>query len=390
MIKQRLDNFFATRHCTFLGVGPMSKNCVDASIELSNQYEVPLFLIASRRQIECAEMGGGYVNNWSTEEFSKYVFDQDKKGKIILARDHGGPWQNSTEFKEKIGFRKAMESAKKSYAVDIESGFEVIHIDPSVDPYGTPSLDEVLERIYDLYEYCCLVAKRQGRQVLFEIGTEEQSGTTHSKIEEIEYVLNNVMQFCLQNGFPPPTFIVIQTGTRVLETRNVGSFDSPFRIAGELPAEIQVPRMLQLCKKFKIYMKEHNTDYLSDESLSWHPKLGIHAANVAPEFGVEESRSLLYLLRENGLENFANQFLELSYNSKKWEKWLVPNSTISDGDKAIISGHYVFADSRFKEIKDQAQLALNSKGIDIDEFLKDRVKKSILRYLKHFRLANIS
>ena len=30
-------------------------------------------LIASRRQIECKALGGGYCNNWSTEEFSKYV-----------------------------------------------------------------------------------------------------------------------------------------------------------------------------------------------------------------------------------------------------------------------------------------------------------------------------
>ena len=32
-------------------------------------------------------MGGGYVNNWSTEKLRKYT----KKGKIILCRDHGGP-----------------------------------------------------------------------------------------------------------------------------------------------------------------------------------------------------------------------------------------------------------------------------------------------------------
>ena len=41
-----------SRHCTMLGIGPMSKNCVDAAIELSNDNEVPIFLIASRRQID--------------------------------------------------------------------------------------------------------------------------------------------------------------------------------------------------------------------------------------------------------------------------------------------------------------------------------------------------
>ena len=44
-------------------------------------------------------------------------------------------------------------------------------------------------------------------------------------------------------------------------------------------------------------MKEHNTDYLTDESLRWHPKIGIHAANVAPEFGVSETLSLIKILK---------------------------------------------------------------------------------------------
>ena len=80
---------------TLLGIGPMSKNCIDASIELSDKYLLPLMLIASRRQIDSSEFGGGYVNNWSTEEYSSYVKEKDKGGYILLARDHGGPWQNN-------------------------------------------------------------------------------------------------------------------------------------------------------------------------------------------------------------------------------------------------------------------------------------------------------
>ena len=58
---------------TMLGVGPMSKNCVDASIELSDQFNVPIMLIPSRRQIDSKKLGGGYSNNWTTENFSNYV-----------------------------------------------------------------------------------------------------------------------------------------------------------------------------------------------------------------------------------------------------------------------------------------------------------------------------
>ena len=76
--------------------------------------------------------------------------------------------------------------------------------------------------------------------------------------------------------------------------RNIGSFQSPLRIENELAVEIQLPKMIEICKKFKILMKEHNADYLTNHSLSLHPKLNIHAANIAPEFGVVETKSLLF------------------------------------------------------------------------------------------------
>ena len=80
---------------TLLGVGPMSKNCVHSAINVSNKYNVPIFLIASRRQIDSEFFGGGYVNNWNTKEFVKFVKKNDKKKNIIISRDHGWPCQNN-------------------------------------------------------------------------------------------------------------------------------------------------------------------------------------------------------------------------------------------------------------------------------------------------------
>lgn len=387
MIKDRLENLMKKRRCTLLGVGPMSKNCVDATIELANDHQVPLMLIASRRQIDSEAFGGGYVNNWTTEEYSRYVIDQDKKGFIILARDHGGPWQNTIEKEQKLSLKRAMESAKKSYEADILSGFEVIHIDPSEDIFGNSTTDQILDRVYELLEFCTSVAQRASKDIAFEIGTEEQSGGTNTR-EQLEYVLQNVLSFCDKNKIQRPTFIVIQTGTKVMETRNVGTFDWPLRITGELPAEIQVPQMIELCNKYNIFMKEHNTDYLSDEALSWHPKFGIHAANVAPEFGVEETRAFLKLLEDYKLPKLADRFIDLAYNSNKWDKWMLPNTNAGKRERAIIAGHYVFAKPEFQEIKLEAQKS--TKDIDIDQYLKDRVKLSIMRYLKAFRLLDIS
>ena len=56
MIHQRLQNFLNKKRCTLLGVGPMSLNCVDAAIELANDHEIPILLIASRRQIDSEQL----------------------------------------------------------------------------------------------------------------------------------------------------------------------------------------------------------------------------------------------------------------------------------------------------------------------------------------------
>tara|TARA_B100000965_G_C19581054_1_gene753542 strand:+ start:516 stop:1676 length:1161 start_codon:yes stop_codon:yes gene_type:complete len=372
---------------TALGVGPMSKNCVDATIELSNKYNVPIMLIASRRQIDSEFFGGGYVNKWSTKIFSEYVKKNDKKGNIILARDHGGPWQNSHELENKYNIKKAMQSAKKSFEEDILNDFKIIHIDTSIQPSGKKiSTSKSLDRFYELFEHCLTFANKNKKEIEFEIGTEEQSGSTNTP-DELEFTLQKVTTFCKKKKFKKPIFVVIQSGTKVSETRNIGSFESPLRIENELAVEIQLPKMIEICRKNNFFMKEHNADYLTDHSLTLHPKLGIHAANIAPEFGVGETKALIKILKENNLKKELDLFLEISFKSKKWKKWLIPGSNISDLEKSIISGHYIFSDYKFLLLKEKLKKIFIKKNINLDKYLRDRIKKLVYRYIKNFNLV---
>ena len=382
IIQKRLENFRKDKNCTFLCVGPMSKNCVDASIELADQYKAPLMLIASRRQIDSGQFGGGYVENWTTKQFADYVLEKDINQNIILARDHGGPWQNELEISQKMNLKDAMKSAKDSYQADIDAGFQILHIDPSVDIFSEPSIEQVLERVYELYDFCWSYAQQKNQDVIFEIGTEEQNGSNNRK-EELEYTLENMRKFCKNNKIPFPSFIVIQAGTKVMETKNVGSFDSALRISNELPPEIQIPKMISICNKHGIFMKEHNTDYLSTESLKWQPRLGIHAANIAPEFGVAETRALISILKEKGHIDLLDEFLKISYDSKKWKKWMLKDSESDDIDRAIIAGHYVFSTDQCISLKTEAKARING----LDDYLKNAVKESIFRYMKAFNLT---
>jgi hypothetical protein len=368
------------RQSTLFAIGPMSKNCVDATIEVANKTNTPIMLIASRRQIDSKIFEGGYVNNWTTKEFSKYVKKKDKKKKIILCRDHGGPFQNNLEIEKNLSEKHAMNSAKKSFEEDIVSDFKIIHIDTSIGNNEKISFRKSLKRLFELYEHCWRFAKRNRKKIFFEIGTEEQSGTTNS-IKELKKTLSEVSKFCLKRKIPKPLFVVIQTGTLVKEMKNVGSFETAIRDDKSLPPEIHLPMMIRICNKFNVMMKEHNADYLSKDALKWHPRLGIQAINVAPEFGVIETKKILEVFRKYNLNKLSNRFLELSFKSMKWKKWLVKNSKISKKDKAIISGHYVFSTKEFKVLKREANTALKKRNINIDSLIKAELKKNIYDYL---------
>ena len=373
---------------TLLGVGPMSQNVIDSAIELSDEYKVQLILIASRRQIDSNFHGGGYVNNWSTEKFSEYVKKKSKKKFIMMARDHGGPWQNTSEIKDNLNLDKAIESAKRSFSCDIKNDFSFIHIDTSIDIFKKRiKVDESLKRIFEFYEFCYKISKENNKEILFEIGTEEQSGSTNT-FEELEYVLKKMNEYTKKKNLPKLNFIVIQSGTKVMERKNIGSFEAPIRVENEIPVEIQLLKMIEICNKNKVYMKEHNADYLTNESLSWHPRLGIHSANVAPEFGVCETINIVENLRKNKMKDLLNEFIYLCVKSKKWEKWVINKDEITDLEKTLICGHYLFSNSEFLKIKKELSYFLRKKKIDLNKLLKNEIKKSIKRYMKNFKLIN--
>ena len=355
--------------------GPMSKNFVDASIEYYKKKKFPFMLIASRRQIDTENLNHGYVNNWTTEKFCNYIKKRNQG--IILCRDHGGPFQGNSIL-EKNDFSTEMKNAKISFKADIDNGFQMLHIDPSLN-LGKNPFKESIDRLFELYEYCWSYAKRRKKNISFEIGTEEQTGSTNSP-EELELTLELTKKFCHKNNIPMPTFVVVQSGTLVKEMNNVGTFDLPFRIENQLPAEISVPQMIRICEKYKVMMKAHNCDYLSDTALKYHPKLGIHAINVAPEFGVVESKCIYKILKDNKLNELLKKFVDLSYNSNKWKKWMKQNSTANKKDKALIAGHYVFSTPEFKKIYLESKNFLKKKKINLDLVIKKELIKTIKRY----------
>ena len=95
---------------------------------------------------------------------------------------------------------------------------------------------------------------------------------------------------------------------------------------------------------------------------------------------------MINIFEQNNLSKLAEEFLEISYNARKWEKWILPNSKTNEREKAIISGHYVFANPHVIEIKNKASKHLESKNINLDFYLKKQIEKCMMRFIRNFRL----
>ena len=120
-------------------------------------------------------------------------------------------------------------------------------------------------------------------------------------------------------------------------------------------------------------IKEHNGDYLAEHALRYHPKIGIHGINVAPEFGVIETKAILTWLEQNNLYEMEKKFIDIAYNSKKWEKWMMPNSKTTKKDKAIIAGLYIFSSKEFEVLKNEI-LETKEKEESFNNFLKSQIR----------------
>jgi hypothetical protein len=318
----------------------MSPNSAESIYQYSHANGCLVELIASRRQIECKKLGKGYVNNWTTESFADFIGKMKAKypnNRVFVCRDHGGPWQGDGE--ASLPFDGAMARAKTSYEADILSGFDLLHIDPSLDLDKKSSLERTLGAGTELLLHCSEFAKSCGKKINFEIGTEENVGKAASN-DVFEESLQKIIDFCSGSGIQKPLFVVGQTGSLVKEMRQVGNFDQP--ASGELAA---------CARRYGVFLKEHNGDYLSEYQLCQRLAAGVMAINVAPEFGVIESRAFVDMCMEKGKAGLAAKFLQLSIESGKWKKWVIDTSNISDFDRGIVSGHYVFATAEFAKIK---------------------------------------
>lgn len=293
-------------------IGPMSKNIVDSIINLSNNNNYNIGVVVSRRQVD---YNNGYVNNWKTLDFIKYI--KEKTNNVIIERDHGG-----------IGQGEEFDNGFLSYYDDCVSNIDIIHIDPwkQYKEYKI-GLKETIDSIKFI--------DKINPNVLYEIGTEES--ILHFSSEDLNKFINDLKDNLDSYLFDKIVYAVIQSGTKLKGTENIGKFNLN-----------RLREMTDICKKYDILSKEHNGDYLSEKEIKIRFENGLNAINIAPEFGVFETSIILEILNENEKECFFN----MCYKSNKWNKWVDKDfNPFENKEKLIkICGHYQFSTNEFKNL----------------------------------------
>jgi len=319
-----------------LFVGPVSKNTVDSVIEYSNEHDVPLGLIPSRRQID---WNGGYVNGWNTETFCEYVRAKTKN--VIIQRDHGGSNQGILD-----------DDGERSFLED-NVFMDIIHIDPW--KLNINFDDGIRETIHWLN-------RLDNPNVKFEIGTEQS--IRKMDIELAERFLKRVAKSTPGRIFSKIQYFVIQSGTSLMENSQTGTY-CPDTLLD----------FVALSRKNLLYTKEHNGDYISSKEIRNKFKLGLDSINLAPEFGMIETSCILKELDEEGEEDLLNHFYSICYKSDTWRKWIGKDFDVNDKERLIkICGHYLFSTPGFEKIKYNMR--------DLDKEIKFKMKERIHEIVK--------
>jgi hypothetical protein len=309
----------------------MSKNIVDAIIDYDTNVKNCVGIIASRRQIDYCR---GYVNNWTTQEFAKYV--KDKNPNIIICRDHGGINQGNFD-----------DDGEDSFLVDAQY-MDIIHI----DPFKKFILDNSIEYTVDIIKKCSEI----NNDCLFEVGTEE--AIFHMTSASLDYFLHSIRSK-IPKLFSKIVYAVIQSGTSLKSGVNTGEYN-----------RAKLLTMVDICKAYKVLSKEHNGDYLLSKDIKLKFKTGLSAINIAPEIAHIETEYILNNISENGF----NKWFDLCLNDGRWSKWFPKDfDPHSDVDKVLLlCGHYVLTNPNFIHIFD---LSTGSKYIKekVFKFINERI-----------------
>lgn len=383
---------------TIFAACPNSTTVVRAALRAAKRNNAPIYFAATLNQIDC---DGGYTG-LTPAQFVRLTRIEAEAihytGDVIIAIDHGGPWLKDKQHTERWSVQEAMNSIKKSFEAAVLAGYDLIHVDPTVDifvPEGeTIDIHLVVRRTVELIRHVeTFRRERDLPAVSYEVGTEEVHGGLADE-GTFDTFLTELKAGLADAGLADvwPCFIVGKVGTDLHTT----TFDP--EVARNLTAKV---------KPYGSCIKGHYTDGVSNPEQ--YPLTGMGAANVGPEFTMSEYDALAELEEQEAAMDALGQIAQRShitsvlerlvYQSGRWRKWLQADERDTAFEALaperrlwlVKTGcRYIWQHPEALVARQRLYDNLSRKGFAPEEVVLARIERDMDKYFHAFNLVNLN
>lgn len=383
---------------TIFAACPNSVSVIQAALRSAKRWNSPIKFAATLNQVD-SDRGYTGLNQTEFVRTIRLLAKQiNLNVPVIVAIDHGGPWLKDIQKVEKWSFNRSFQAIKRSFEASIKAGYDLIHVDPTVDITlingQNISIETVANRTVELIEHVENFRKILGYpKVAFEVGTEEVHGGL-ADIATFKRFLELLKKGLKDQGLEGvwPCFIVGKVGTDLHTT----TFD---------PETAKL--LTSISREYGSVIKGHYSDGVTNPEA--YPLSGMGAANVGPEFTEKEYEGLLeleqmerFLYKKGRIAVLSMMGLVLKnqvVGSGRWKKWLQPdenpenfeslsperqNWLISTGCRYIWQNPVVIA----ARVKLYSNLEIN--GIQPEEIVLSHIESAMDKYFAAFNLRNLN
>jgi D-tagatose-1,6-bisphosphate aldolase subunit GatZ/KbaZ len=383
---------------TLFAACPNSMAVIKAALRAAKRNNAPIKFAATLNQVD---LDGGYTG-LDQYEFVKTIRKEAEAinftGLAIVAIDHGGPWLKDIHTLNRWSYEDSMNAVKRSFEAAVEAGYDLIHVDPTVDitlPKGQViDIDLVARRTVELITHTeNFRRKHHFARIAYEVGTEEVHGGL-ADMQVFTRFLELLAKGLQENNLADvwPCFIVGKVGTDL----HTSTFDPA--VAAALTAE---------AARYGSVIKGHYSDNVTNPEE--YPAAGMGAANVGPEFTEREYEGLMELCdleemlfdddRVAKRANLKEVLWNAVINSGRWKKWLLEGESATDFYAnspqrqlwLVQTGcRYIWENPEVLSARTKVYRNLEQNGIDAEEILLLAIEKAMDKYFHKFNLVDLN
>ncbi|MFA5971405.1 MAG: class II D-tagatose-bisphosphate aldolase, non-catalytic subunit [Lentimicrobiaceae bacterium] len=383
---------------TIFAACPNSISVIKAALRSAKRWNSPIKFAATLNQVDTDR---GYTNLNQKEFVNTIKLEAERINlnvPVIIAVDHGGPWLKDLHAREKWSFDETLNAVKKSFEASVEAGYDLIHVDPTIDITLAAGqhieIETVAAHTIELVEYTehFRISGNYPR-IAYEMGTEEVHGGL-ADMDTFRKFLWLVKTGLAERGlsYVWPCFVVGKVGTDLHTT----TFDPQTAL-----------ELTKVAREYGSVIKGHYTDGVTNPEA--YPLSGMGAANVGPEFTITEYNGLVELEKlekqyfvEGKIARCSDIGLILHQavvQSGRWKKWLQPGENsenfeniASERKEWLISTgcRYIWQNTEVLAARAHLYYNLESRGILAEEIVLSHIESAMDKYFAAFNLKNLN